>query len=358
MIFIERRLLMMTKHISSIIAFVILVITISACNQMNTKELLQNEKSAELLNGKDINGIFKKLAGHDSSYEEVDEKITSVKRSFENDRNKEELLISNADSDYPIYAWYEENLLGDGIIYYWSEAGTIKLNQDASYMFSSFQELESIDVTGFDTSNVTDMNNMFANCYKLKAVDFSNFDTSNVQDMSYMFLACYGMKEIDLCCFNTSAVINMSHMFDDCENVTHIDISKFDTSSVTDMSGMFCYCYRLKDISVESLNTANVTSMNMMFYGCSSLSELDLSSFDFSKTVSVSGMFENCSSLKSISGIENADMSHVKKMTALFSGCKMLKADCSNWNVNNISDKQSYANFNNGAPEVIKPAWK
>lgn len=358
MIFIERRLLMMTKHISRIIAFVILVITISACNQMNTKELLQNEKSAELLNGKDINGIFKKLAGHDSSYEEVDEKITSVKRSFKNDKNKEELLISNADSDYPIYAWYEENLLGDGIIYYWSEAGTIKLNQDASYMFSSFQELESIDVTGFDTSNVQDMNNMFAHCYKLKAVDFSNFDTSNVQDMSYMFLACYGMKEIDLCCFNTSAVINMSHMFDDCENVTHVDISKFDTSSVTDMSGMFCYCYRLKDISVESFNTANVTSMNMMFYGCSSLSELDLSSFDFSKTVSVSGMFENCSSLKSISGIENADMSHVEKMTALFCGCKMLKADCSNWNVNNISDKQSYANFNNGAPEVIKPAWK
>lgn len=41
----------------------------------------------------------------------------------------------------------------------------------------------SLDLSNFDTSNVTNMNNMFICCKYLTSLDLSNFDTSNVINM-------------------------------------------------------------------------------------------------------------------------------------------------------------------------------
>ena len=48
-------------------------------------------------------------------------------------------------------------------------------------MFQGCKSLESLDVSSFDTSNVTDMAAMFEGCDSLKELDISNFDTSNVK---------------------------------------------------------------------------------------------------------------------------------------------------------------------------------
>ena len=42
-------------------------------------------------------------------------------------------------------------------------------------MFQACYELEYLDLTNFDTSNVTDMSWMFNNCNKLKYLNVSNF---------------------------------------------------------------------------------------------------------------------------------------------------------------------------------------
>ena len=42
-------------------------------------------------------------------------------------------------------------------------------------MFSDCSSLTSLDLSGFDTSKVTDMNHMFTNCFKLTSLDVSNF---------------------------------------------------------------------------------------------------------------------------------------------------------------------------------------
>jgi surface protein len=39
---------------------------------------------------------------------------------------------------------------------------------------------------------------MFSNCYKLTSLDLSNFDTSNVTDISYMFNGCNELTSINL----------------------------------------------------------------------------------------------------------------------------------------------------------------
>lgn len=54
-----------------------------------------------------------------------------------------------------------------------------------------YRDFDEIDVTGWDTSNVTDMKRMFFNCFKLKKIKgIEDWDVSNVTDMHYMFYGC------------------------------------------------------------------------------------------------------------------------------------------------------------------------
>jgi surface protein len=54
-------------------------------------------------------------------------------------------------------------------------------------MFENCSSLTSLDVSGFDTSNVTSMGAMFYNCSGLTSLDLSGFDTSKVTGMNNMF---------------------------------------------------------------------------------------------------------------------------------------------------------------------------
>ena len=47
----------------------------------------------------------------------------------------------------------------------------------------STYKLKTLDLSTWDTSNVTDMSFMFRDCYNLETVILSNFDTSEVKDM-------------------------------------------------------------------------------------------------------------------------------------------------------------------------------
>jgi surface protein len=50
---------------------------------------------------------------------------------------------------------------------------------------------------------------MFENNYSLKNIDLSNFDTSEVTNMSYMFASANSIDELDLSSFDTSMVSSM-----------------------------------------------------------------------------------------------------------------------------------------------------
>ena len=50
-------------------------------------------------------------------------------------------------------------------------------------LFQGLDNLASIDLSGLDTSNVTDMGSMFRGCSALKSLNLKGFDTSKVRDM-------------------------------------------------------------------------------------------------------------------------------------------------------------------------------
>jgi surface protein len=58
-------------------------------------------------------------------------------------------------------------------------------------MFQGCKELEYLDLSNFNTINVTDMGWMFCNCHKLKEIKgINNFITINTINMRGIFAGC------------------------------------------------------------------------------------------------------------------------------------------------------------------------
>ena len=161
--------------------------------------------------------------------------------------------VETNDSGYDLYIGGDGGVdLTDGsyLFYRYSNVEEIDFNscvytgdvEYMSYMFAQCISLTSLDLNGFDTSNVTKMNHMFYGCRNLVSVNLSSFDTSNVKLMGFMFAECVSLASLDLSSFNTSNVINMNLMFYDCSSLTSLDLSNFDTSNVVQMNSMFYGC--------------------------------------------------------------------------------------------------------------------
>ena len=197
--------------------------------------------------------------------------------------------------------------------------------------------LTSIDTTGWDTSNITNMDGMFSSCNALTTLDVSKFDTSNVTNMSSMFYGCSALTSLDVSKWDTSKVTYMIYMFDGCNSLTTLDVSNFDTSNVTSMYDMFNGCNSLTNLDVSKFDTSKVTDTSYMFYNCSSLKTLDLSKWDTSKVTYMNSMFDNCSSLITLD-LSKWDTSNVTNMSSMFYGCSALTSlDVSKWDTSKVT---------------------
>lgn len=107
--------------------------------------------------------------------------------------------------------------------------------------FYNYQQygLLNVDLSEFDSSNITNMGSTFDSCFDLETVDLSGLDTSNVTDMSSMFNACMSLTELDLSSFDTSKVTNTFRMFNQCTNLMYLNLSNADFSNVTLTTNMF-----------------------------------------------------------------------------------------------------------------------
>lgn len=122
-------------------------------------------------------------------------------------------------------------------------------------MFQGCNFLESIDLSNFDTSKVTDMTYMFDNTFfnvlAPASINFSNFDTSKVTNMDYMFVHCRGLTTLDLSSFDTSKVWGMLGMFKDCISLTTIK-GIIDMRSCERCAAMFEGCSELKGVKIKN----------------------------------------------------------------------------------------------------------
>ena len=117
------------------------------------------------------------------------------------------------------------------------------------------------------------MASMFQECKELKYLDLSKFNTENVTDMKNMFYRCIKLKEIKgLNNFITYKVISMNSMFQGCKELEKLDLSNLNISNVNNMESMFSGCSKLYEIKgIKKFLYNKVTDINMMFQSCTSL---------------------------------------------------------------------------------------
>ena len=200
-----------------------------------------------------------------------------------------------------------------------------------NYMFFK-SRAKVIDLSGFDTSNVTSMSGMFYGSSAIPINGLENFDTGKVTDMSYMF-SNSAATTLDVSAFDTSNVINMSSMFG-YSKATILDVSNFDTSNVTNMSQMF-YFSNATTLDVSTFDTSNVTDMSSMFSN-SKATTLDVSAFDTSNVTNMSSIFYY--SAVTTLDVSTFNTSNVTNMSYMFGYSKATTLDVSNFDTSNVTD--------------------
>ena len=180
--------------------------------------------------------------------------------------------------------------------------GGVIANEDSSYLFYNFQNVESINFNNnFDTSNAINMRGMFGFCLNIETLDLSSFDTRNVTKMNDMFLMFhldgYVLEnKLSNIIFGenwtTENVTNMGQMFTGCNKLTSLDVSDWNTSNVIYMASTFALCDNLKELNLSNWDTSHVITMANMFQSCKSLNDLDFSKWNTSNVTDMSVMFQ------------------------------------------------------------------
>ena len=210
--------------------------------------------------------------------------------------------------------------------------------EDSSCLFKAWHRMETLDLSGLDTSRVTNMGSMFFGCWALASLDLSGLDISQVTDMEEMFQSCLALTSLDLSGWDTSRVTNMGSMFGGCRALASLDLSGWDTSQVTNMCGMFYGCSSLASLDLSGFDTSRVTSTQDMFSDCSSLASLDLSGWDTSEVTSMGDMFSDCSSLASLD-LSGWDISRIMSTRDMFRDCSSLASlDLSGWDTSRVME--------------------
>ena len=113
---------------------------------------------------------------------------------------------------------------------------------------------------------------LFYGCSKLESLDLSGLDTSQVTRMYGMFLDCSALASLDLSHFDTAKATTMEEMFAGCSSLAFLDISGFDTDCVDD-----CYYGEFHGCDYDELPTHRTPDeVSSVFEGCSSLSTIVL----------------------------------------------------------------------------------
>jgi surface protein len=79
---------------------------------------------------------------------------------------------------------------------------------------------------------------MFLDCKKLISLDVSKWNTQNVTTMNSTFNGTTNLPELDISNWNVKNVKSFSGMFKGC-GVTQFDFSKWETPSLTNIKMMF-----------------------------------------------------------------------------------------------------------------------
>ena len=121
---------------------------------------------------------------------------------------------------------------------------------DSPYLLFDLNMVNKLNLTNFDTSNVTSMRIMFQYCRSLTNLDITHFDMSNIygDGIDTMFHECEYLISLDLSNFNIVNITTIGNMFGMCISLTTLNIGNIDFSNVTYSSNLFSNANNLINI--------------------------------------------------------------------------------------------------------------
>ena len=148
---------------------------------------------------------------------------------------------------------------------------------DCRLMFSGCSSLVTLTNSNkiYSSSSLTSTERMFMNCSSLTSLSFNktNFKIAKVEKMGSMFSGCSSLASLDLSGFNTENVTSMDSLFHNCDALVSLDLSTFDTRKVTTMKYLCNSCDKLTslDLSGSNCSTASMSdSSSVRFFICNS----------------------------------------------------------------------------------------
>ena len=269
--------------------------------KIEIKDEINRNKSVQIINSfEESNRLYKNnqynmtetgiLFNPNKSYSDIIDMIKKYENENEIKENCE-LIIDYKKVPFN-YVW-QFSSIGSHYIKYIFKKPLTKTN----FLFYKCKFLTEIDLTNFDTKNVTNMENMFDGCNSLKKINLTNVNTRNTLSMYGMFGECSSLENIDFIFFNTEKVQNMQKMFFHCVSLKELDLSYFNTKNVTTMRSMFSGCSKIQSIDLSNFTASVLKDISYMFNECSSLTYLDVINLHANKITDKDYVFNSCSSI-------------------------------------------------------------
>lgn len=119
---------------------------------------------------------------------------------------------------------------------------------------------------------LTNMNDMFCNlhgCPLVTSIEFENFDTAQCSDMYGVFWRQYDLEYVDLSGWDLSSCTNIDELFMHNHSLKRVDgISDWDLSRISNLSAMFYDCWSLEELDLSGWKLGSGAYVTSMFSGC------------------------------------------------------------------------------------------
>ncbi len=238
------------------------------------------------------------------------------------------------------------------------------VNSTANW-FQDATALKTADLSGFDTSQVTDMSNMFSGCTALASLDMSGCRLDSLTKAEGMLAGCGRLTLIQAPVGLTLEVPLVRPLYQ--EEVRYEALPENLQESVTlsaQMAGTFGgMTWQIDEagtltvsgtwsgapaqepgwlsdadfITEAKVSAVEVTDMKGWFAGCSSLTKAEIQ--EIRQVTDMSRMFEGCSSLTTV--IFGSGNAALKNMNSMFAGCSALGSlDLSGFELQELEDAE------------------
>lgn len=206
-------------------------------------------------------------------------------------------------------------------------------------MFASCTKLKTLTGTGIENVYFLDLYSTFLNCNSLTEIPKLYGRPTTI---SRLFSACRNLNEVDLSGLDWSDLVDISEAFDYCKEwVQNIDFRNspirmaskaYSNSKITQLPLInyallenVDYMFSYTNLISANLDFQKVLSANQLFYYCTALEEVHFNGMKFNE--SLNGMFYACENLTTITGLQCGNVKSLLTTNTFFNCTKLENID-------------------------------